>query len=98
MNKRIHEGSPIAEVLKDFIEQNNLEKGIESVQIKDTWHEVMGPGVQRYTEKIFLQKNKLMIKLTSAVLREELSFGKTQIINLMNEALKKNLIKDIHLY
>jgi predicted nucleic acid-binding Zn ribbon protein len=94
---RIHQGSPIAEVLKDFIQQNNLQKGIDRAQIKDIWEQVMGPAVHKYTQDIQLQGNKLIVKLSSSVLREELSYGKTQIMQILNEALGKDLIQDIFL-
>ena len=92
---RIHQGSPIAEVLKDFIQQNNLQKGMDRAQIKDIWEQVMGPAVYKYTQDIQLQGNKLIVKLSSSVLREELSYGKTKIISLLNEELKKELIQDL---
>lgn len=98
MSKRIHQGSPIADVLKDFIDQNHLQKGIDNARVKELWIEVMGTGVNNYTENVYLQKNKLMVKLTSPVLREELSYGKSKIVDMMNEALGKTLISDVHLY
>ena len=64
-------------------------------EIKDLWNEVMKNGVANYTTDIILNKGTLYIKLKSSVLREELSYGKEKIIKLLNERLKKNLIKKI---
>jgi hypothetical protein len=37
----------------------------------------------------------LYVKLTSAVLREELSYGKQKIIVMLNEELRKEIVKDL---
>ena len=55
----------------------------------------MGNGVNNYTTNILLKKDTLYIKLSSSVLREELSYGKTKIITMLNEALGKPLIKKL---
>ena len=85
----------IDSLIKFFIKENNLENGLENVKIKDLWHEIMKNGVANYTTDVNLKNGTLYIKLKSSVLREELSYGKEKIIKLLNERLKKNLIKKI---
>jgi hypothetical protein len=55
----------------------------------------MENGVANYTTDITLNNGTLYIKLKSSVLREELSYGKEKIVKLLNEKLKKDLIKKI---
>ncbi|SVA61611.1 uncharacterized protein METZ01_LOCUS114465 [marine metagenome] len=55
----------------------------------------MKNGVANYTTDINLKNGTLYIKLKSSVLREELSYGKEKIVKLLNEKLKKDLIKKI---
>ena len=85
----------IDNLIKFFIKKNNLENGLENVKIKDLWHELMKNGVANYTTDINLKNGTLYIKLKSSVLREELSYGKEKIVKLLNEKLKKDLIKKI---
>lgn len=85
----------IDSLIKFFIKKNNLENGLENVKIKDMWHELMKNGVANYTTDINLKNGTLYIKLKSSVLREELSYGKEKIVKLLNEKLKKDLIKKI---
>lgn len=85
----------IDSLIKFFIKENNLENGLENVKIKDLWHEIMKNGVANYTTDINLKNGTLYIKLKSSVLREELSYGKEKIVKLLNEKLKKDLIKKI---
>ena len=85
----------IDSLIKFFIKKNNLENGLENVKIKDLWHELMKNGVANYTTDINLKNGTLYVKLKSSVLREELSYGKEKIVKLLNEKLKKDLIKKI---
>ena len=55
----------------------------------------MGNNVNSYTNEIVLKKNTLYVNLSSSVLRQELSFGKQKIVNLLNKELGKTIIKKI---
>ncbi len=85
----------IDSLIKFFIKKNNLENGLENVKIKDLWHEIMKNGVANYTTDVNLKNGTLYIKLKSSVLREELSNKKKKIVKLLNEKLKKDIIKKI---
>lgn len=76
MAKRFNEENSIADVLKQFIVQNKLESGIDVVNVREAWQNVMGNGVNNYTTEIQLKGSTLYVALSSAVLREELSYGK----------------------
>ena len=55
----------------------------------------MGNGVNNYTKTILLKGSTLYVELTSAVLREELSYGKQKIIKMINEELQQEVLKDV---
>ena len=95
MAKRHQEHLNMADALKDFIETNNLEKGLDKVAVRDAWAQLMGNGVNSYTTDIELRKDILYVKLSSSVLREELSYGKEKICKMLNESLGKALIKTL---
>ena len=95
MAKRFNEESPIGDVLKQFISQNKLEAGMDVVNVRDAWKNLMGNGVNNYTTEIQLKGSTLYVALSSAVLREELSYGKDKIIKMINEELKKDLVTNL---
>ncbi len=94
---RHNESNTIEELMKFFIKENNLSRGLRQVTVEELWLEQMGKGVAGYTEKIILSGETLIVYLKSAVLREELSYGKEKIIKILNEALGEELIKKIRL-
>lgn len=95
MSRKNNEHQSLKEVLGDFVQDHNLSKGLDKVEVKDLWFELMGKGVGNYTNNVRLQGNTLMVDLSSSVLREELSYGKEKIIAMINEALGKPLIEKI---
>lgn len=95
MAKRYNEEQSLQDVLKNFISQNNLQKGIDKVEVKEVWYKLMGNGVANYTTEVELRKETLYVKLSSSVLREELMMGKDKIINMINEEIGKEVIKSL---
>jgi len=95
MAKRFSIESPIGDILKQVIEQNKLEAGLDVVNVRNTWKNLMGNGVNSYTTEIQLKGNTLYVALSSSVLREELSLGKEKIIKMINEELRKDLVSHL---
>jgi len=89
MAKRLSNESSISEVLQQFIQANKLEAGMDKIDVEQAWKSLMGNGVNSYTQEVILKGSTLYVKLTSAVLREELSYGKQKIIAMLNEELRK---------
>lgn len=95
MAKRLSNENSIGEVLKHIIENNKLQCGIDQINVKEAWVSLMGNGVNSYTKDVTLRKTTLYVELTSAVLREELSYGKEKIIRMINEEFRRELVKEI---
>ena len=95
MAKRFNEEQSMQDVLKSFISHNKLQGGIDKVEVKEVWFNLMGNGVANYTEEVELRKETLYVKLTSAVLREELMFGREKIIKMINEQIGKEVVKTL---
>ena len=92
---RHNEHISLNEALKEFIQENKLEKGIDKVNVNDAWANLMGNGVNNYTTNVQLKGTVLYVSLSSSVLREELSYGKDKIIKMINEELGKQLVKEL---
>lgn len=95
MAKRFNEEQSIQDVLKNFISHNKLQGGIDKIEVKEVWFSLMGNGVANYTEEVELRKETLYVKLTSAVLREELMFGREKIIKMINQEIGKEVVKTL---
>ena len=95
MAKRLNHENSIGDVLKEFIQANNLQKGMDKIDVREAWKNLMGNGVNNYTREIMLKGATLYVELTSAVLREELSYGKEKIIKMLNDELKREVVTNV---
>lgn len=95
MAKRHGDHNSLGDVLKDFLKSSRLQKGLDKVSATDAWNTVMGDAIGKYTEGVKLDRDTLYVRLSSSVLREELSYGREKIIKLLNDELGKELIKKL---
>ena len=95
MPKRHNEHINLSDALKEFVSENNLQKGLDKVNVEHAWEDMMGNGVNNYTNSVKLNGDTLYVELNSSVLREELSYGKEKIIAMLNESLGKDLVKKL---
>ncbi len=92
---RNNDHSSLSDALQSFLRQNKLEAGVDRVRVHDAWIALMGNGVANYTTRVDLQGTTLYVSLSSSVLRQELSLGKTKIIAMLNEELGSSLISKL---
>ena len=93
--KREFKIKKVNSILNNIIENSSLEGGLNNIKIQTIWKKTMGDNINSYTSEIALRKHTLYIKLSSSVLREELSYGKEKIIKLLNEELNAEIIRKI---
>lgn len=95
MAKRLNNESSVGDVLKVIIQSNRLQPGMDQISVKEAWAALMGNGVNSYTRNVVLKGSVLYVELTSSVLREELSYGKDKIIRMINDELRRDVVKDV---
>ncbi|WP_348800375.1 DUF721 domain-containing protein [Flavobacterium adhaerens] len=95
MAKRLNNQSSVGDILKQIIEVNKLQAGMDDIDVREAWRNLMGNGVNSYTQNVVLKGSTLYVQLTSAVLREELSHGKSKIIKMINEELRRDVVRDV---
>ena len=95
MSKKNDAQRPLGQVLGDFIKQNRLQQGMDRVDARQAWIQLMGNGVNNYTSAVELKGDTLYVSLSSSVLREELSLGKSKIVSMINEELGRELVKKL---
>lgn len=95
MAKRLNNQSTVGDVLKQIIQVNKLQPGMDQIDVKDAWSNLMGNGVNSYTRNVVLKGSTLYVELTSSVLREELSHGKAKIVKMINEELRREVVTTV---
>jgi predicted nucleic acid-binding Zn ribbon protein len=85
----------LAEALKDYIKEMNLEGKLLEVNIINSWEEVVGKAIASRTSNVRIKDNILYVKLTSSVARNELLMLKEALREKLNQRAGRELIKEI---
>ena len=93
--KKKFEPQTIGEVLDDIVGSKALKTGLTNAKVVQLWSKLMGENIEIYTDKIIVKNKTLIISLSSAPLREELTYGKEKIIKMINEETGVKLIEKI---
>ena len=95
MEKRLNNQSTVGDVLKQIIQVNKLQPGMDQIDVREAWKNLMGNGVNYYTKNVVLKGSTLYVELSSAVLREELTHGKSKIVTMINDELKREVVREV---
>ena len=94
--KRNFESKSIKIILDNLITgSKSLNSGLNNVKVQKLWEETMGSNVNSYTKEITLKNKTLYVSLSSSVLRQELSYGKQKIVDLINKEIGGKIITKI---
>lgn len=85
----------IADAIRQFLDQSRIKGSIQALQIEDVWEQIMGKTVARYTDKLQIIGDKLIISTHVAPLRNELIYQKDKIKLRVNEALGQRVINEV---
>jgi hypothetical protein len=67
MAKRLNNQSTVGDVLKQIIQVNKLQSGMDQIDVKDAWCNLMGNGVNSYTKNVVLKGSCIYVELSSSV-------------------------------
>ena len=85
----------IGEAMQQFLNGSRIKGDIHALQIEELWEELMGKMIARYTEKLQIIGDKLIITTNVAPLKNELIYQREKIRQRVNEAMKQKLINEV---
>jgi hypothetical protein len=85
----------IAEAMQEFLKGSRIKGGIQALQIEDVWEEIMGKTIARYTDKLQIIGDKLIITTSVAPLKNELIYQREKIRQRVNEALGQRVVNEV---
>jgi predicted nucleic acid-binding Zn ribbon protein len=92
------EAKQVGEIISEMIAATGNERTFEEQQLCYLWPEIVGPAVNRYTMRRFIDRGVLHVYLSSASLKSDLSFMRAQLVERLNEAVGSQVITDIAIH
>jgi len=88
----------IGQALDMMVDDLKLRSKLNESRIKQGWVEIMGKPIAKYTSSVSLRGGNLYIKIDSAALKQELSYSRTKIMELFNNELGANVVKNVVIF
>jgi predicted nucleic acid-binding Zn ribbon protein len=85
----------LGSVIDNLFHELGLEKKLKQYDIVDIWASVVGSQIAEVTSVDKIQNNVLVIKVTAAPWRTELTFQRKEILARVRKAMNSDSIKDI---
>ncbi len=85
----------IAEVIDGFMKAEQLDTQLNEQRASALWPQIVGQGINRYTISRDVRDGVLIVRLSSAPLRNELMMNRSALIKRINEALGQEVIREI---
>ena len=85
----------LGNVFAQLFRELGIDKAIEQNQAVTRWAEITGERIAQVSQAVKIEKGVLYVKVNSPVWRNELVFMKHNLIENINQTLKKTIVKDI---
>jgi hypothetical protein len=95
MNRQRKNQESLGQVIERLLDAYKLRSGLTEISIQSEWTNIAGPAIASRTDQVILRGSKLIIRLSSPALRQELHYQRDQIKQNVNDFLGRNLIDEV---
>jgi hypothetical protein len=85
----------IGDIIRKLMKNPKLAAKLDELDALQAWEEIIGKQICKYVADQKIYKGTLYVKLKSAVVRNELSYKKSEFISQINNRLGKILLTNI---
>ncbi len=83
------------EAIDLLLETYRIKGKFQETAIVAHWEEIMGKTIASRTTELYIRDQKLFLKLSSSVLRNELQMARQKIIDLLNARAGSEVIREV---
>lgn len=81
--------------MSHLIDAFGMREKMDELDITTAWDDVVGPMIARHTMSVRLRKGKLRVRVDSAPLRQELTYMRDALKEILNRRAKRNVVEEI---
>ncbi len=94
VKKRSNEQS-LSQAMDQLIDAFGMREKMDELDISTAWDQIVGAMVARHTMSLRLRQGKLVVRVDSAPLRQELSFMREALKEILNRRAGRNVVEEI---
>lgn len=88
----------VSEIINEVFSHSGMSQAVAEQRVCYLWPEIVGPGVNRYTTRRYVDHGTLHVYLSSASLKDELSYMRQSLIDQLNQAAGSQVINAIAIH
>ena len=85
----------VGDIIRKLMKNPKLAEKMDELDALDVWKELIGDSLEKFVVDAKMYKGNLHVKLSSSVLRNELSYKKNELKEKINQKLGKEIVKEI---
>lgn len=85
----------LSDVIRNYIQEMKIERKLKEVNAMQSWEELLGSSIARYTTNIYIANKVLYVQISSSVVKNELMMMREEIRRKMNEKAGEEIIVKI---
>lgn len=90
------EAKRLGQIIDEAINMTGQADDFNAYRLSSLWPDVVGQAINRMTTRRYVDSNHIFhVYLTSAVVKNELSFNRTALVEALNRAVGSTVITDI---
>ena len=86
------------DIIKDYLRADGMETRHNEQRAAYLWSEIVGPGINRYTTRRYVNQGVMHVYISSASLKNELAFHKEELVKAINDAVGSTAITAIQFH
>jgi len=85
----------LKQAINKLLKAYRLDHKLNETRLINSWEKVVGKLISKHTTNLNIRNQKLFVSLDSAALKNELSFSKEKIVDMLNKEAGSKIINDI---
>ena len=85
----------LSAILREYIREMRFDRKLKEVEIVQSWKELLGNTISRYTRNIYFSKGILFVEISSPVVKNELIMIREEIRSRLNNQAGEEIVTKI---
>jgi predicted nucleic acid-binding Zn ribbon protein len=85
----------LGQALDKMLKTYQLQEKVAISTVRTDWELIVGKTIHKYTKDLYLKGNILYIKVDNPILKQELSYLKSTIIERVNSHMGGQVVKEV---
>ncbi len=85
----------LGEAMGGLIDQLGIKRKLDEATAIETWYQIAGPTINEVTASVWIERRKLIVKVSSSVWRQELHLQRRAWLQRLNEKAGANVVQEI---